>query len=80
VSVEPIRPFTKPKSLLEVADILQNHETRLTTVEETYEVIDKVWRFLKVMTPALIGALLASLNPDSFLFRALSALMKALNQ
>jgi len=79
LSVEPIRTNNhRPRSLLEVADILNNHETRIASIETSAEILDKVWRFLKIMTPALIGALLASINPDSFLWKFLNGVWKAI--
>lgn len=52
---------------------------RLVVVEETTKVVEKIWRFLKYATPAMITTLLAGVSHDSILYK-LGALLVGLLQ
>lgn len=66
------------KNFSEVGVVLANHERRIQRIEETTDVVHKVWRFLKYLTPAMIGVLAANASPDSLLGKVLAAVLDLL--
>lgn len=58
----PYQPGTNkpPVTLDSIAIQVEDHEVRLVEIEKVSEVADKILRLLKVGTPIMIGALLAS--------------------
>lgn len=53
---------------------------RVKKCEETTETVQRIWTFLKYMTPGMIGALLAGVSHDSLLYKVGSAFLSFLTQ
>lgn len=58
---EPIRVRT----FSEASEVLTEMHVRLTQVENTTNIVKRVWRFLVWATPAMIAALATGASPDS---------------
>lgn len=61
-----------------VLTVLDNHEARIQQAEELVAVVSWVKKFLKYMTPLMIAALAANVDPDSPLGRMLAGVLSFL--
>lgn len=61
-----------------VLTVLDNHEARLQQAEELVAAVSWVKKFLKYMTPVMIAALAANVDPESPIGKALGAALSFL--
>lgn len=64
----------------ETSDVLTYIHRRVKKTEEITGTVDKVWKFLKWMTPIMIASLLAGVSHDSILYKVGSALLEILTK